>query len=96
MKDLRVKGRYPPMSWFQRFVQKQFPETAKEMEAESRTWMLRCPSCGHERSYWEIGGIRWKAASANKWVWMRCPACGKFAGHRVYRRKSPANEKNKA
>ena len=34
---------------------------AGSMERESRTWMARC-SCGFERTIWEAGGIRWKAA----------------------------------
>ena len=27
------------------------------LEADSRDWMVQCP-CGHERSVWEIGGVR--------------------------------------
>jgi hypothetical protein len=76
------------MSWIQRFLQKHFPGTAKEMEAESRTWMLRCSSCGHEQSYWDIGGIRWMASSRGKRVWMRCRVCHRFVGHKVYRKRT--------
>jgi hypothetical protein len=75
------------MSWIQRFLYRHFPETAKEMEAESRTWMLRCPSCGHEQSYWDIGGVRWKAHSRGKRVGMRCRSCHRFVGHQVYRKQ---------
>jgi hypothetical protein len=32
------------------------------MEAESRTWMVRCRSYGFERSIWELGGIRARPA----------------------------------
>jgi hypothetical protein len=63
-----------------------FPKTAVSMEAESRQWMLQCNRCGNEQSYWDIGGVRWKAYSKGKVVGMRCPACGKFSGHRVYRK----------
>ena len=38
---------------------------AKDMEAQSRAWMIRCP-CGYEQSVWEAGGIRWKAAGTPK------------------------------
>jgi hypothetical protein len=45
------------------FIQKLFmaflsDDAAKSMEAESRAWMYICP-CGHARSTWELGGIRW-------------------------------------
>ncbi len=26
--------------------------------------MARCETCGDERSIWELGGIRWKAAGS--------------------------------
>jgi hypothetical protein len=32
-------------------------------------------SCGHERSVWDIGGIRDMAFGNPRW-WMRCPRCG--------------------
>lgn len=57
---------------------------AEDMEAHSRTWMLRCP-CGHERSVWDIGGIRWKAVGNSKNL-LRCPSCGKLTWHTMYRR----------
>jgi hypothetical protein len=77
------------MSWIQRFLQKHFPGSAAAMEAESRQWMLQCTSCGHEQSYWEIGGVRWGASSKGKRVWKRCRNCHKFVGHRVYRKRVP-------
>lgn len=79
------------MSWIQRFLYRLFPETAKDMEAESREWMLQCSSCGYEQSYWDIGGVRWKAYSKGKRTWMRCRNCYKFAGHRVYRKRAVVN-----
>jgi hypothetical protein len=51
------------MSSVQRFVYWLLPAwLAKDMEKESRLWMLRCNTCGSEKSVWEIGGIRYKAA----------------------------------
>jgi hypothetical protein len=57
-------------------------ETARKMETESRRWKLRC-KCGHETDYWSIGGLRYKAASVNKKVLLRCPSCG-MSWHNVY------------
>jgi hypothetical protein len=59
---------------------------AEDMEAESRSWMIRCPGCGFEQSVWDIGGIRWKAASVNKMVLRHCPDCKERGWHSVYRR----------
>lgn len=57
-------------------------ETAAAMEAHSRAWLVQCPDCGSERSIWEMGGIRYKAAG-NPRMLMRCPKCGKRGWHRV-------------
>jgi hypothetical protein len=54
------------------------------MEAESRQRMIRCP-CGFERSIWEAGGIRWKAAGRKR-CYLRCPSCGKSHWCVVYKR----------
>jgi transposase-like protein len=65
---------------------------AADMEAESRSWRVRCPSCGLERSIWEMGGIRWKAAG-NPRRRVRCPQCGKSGWHTVYRRQDSTADK---
>ena len=57
---------------------------ASSIEEESRLWILRCP-CGHERSVWESGSIRWKAAG-NPRQYLRCPRCGQTSWHQMYRR----------
>lgn len=56
------------------------------MEAESREWLVRCPACGHERSIWELGGVRYKARGT-KWIFRRCPACHQVGWHLVYRER---------
>jgi predicted RNA-binding Zn-ribbon protein involved in translation (DUF1610 family) len=56
-------------------------------EQESREWMLVCPRCGHARSVWDLGGVRYKAASKGKRKRMRCPACGETGWHRVERHR---------
>ena len=33
---------------------------------ESKHWFLVCPNCGHKRSYFALGGIRYKAAGTGK------------------------------
>ncbi|HKP54780.1 MAG TPA: phage terminase large subunit family protein [Chloroflexia bacterium] len=62
------------------------------MEADSRAWMMRCPNCGHERSVWEMGGIRWGAAGEPRRR-LLCPQCGKKGWHKTYRKQEePATE----
>lgn len=56
---------------------------AESMEAESRSWMVRC-SCGFSRSVWELGGIRWKATGEPR-QYLKCPQCGKSSWHTVSR-----------
>ena len=51
------------MSFVQRLFTRLLPhKIAEDMEADSRAWiwMLKC-KWGYERSFWDIGGIRWKA-----------------------------------
>lgn len=59
-------------------------ETAAAMEAHSRAWLAQCPNCGHERSIWELGGIRYKA-SGNPRLRLSCPNCGKAGWHEVHK-----------
>lgn len=60
--------------------------TFTAMEAESKAWMLTCPHCNHERSIWELGGIRYKAAAINKKMYRACPNCGQRGWHTVDKR----------
>ena len=84
----RADGR----SWMQRFILSFVsPKLAAKMEADSRAWKLVC-SCGHQQSFWEIGGIRWKA-KGNQRTYRRCPACGQRSWQRAeYRPDPPAPE----
>jgi hypothetical protein len=61
----------------------------ESMEAESRAWIVHCP-CGFERSMWEAGGIRWKAAGKPR-QYFSCPRCRKSSWHFIY--KKGATEK---
>jgi len=73
------------MSSLQRFFLRIFPRAWGEaMEASSRNWLLHCP-CGHERSVWETGGIRW-GASGKTALWGRCPGCDKNTWQTLRRR----------
>jgi len=56
-----------------------------DIEAESRLWMMQCPECKFERSVWEMGGVRWKAAG-NPRKLMPCPNCGKKVWMLVYKK----------
>lgn len=72
------------MSWVQKLVLSFVPaKTAARIEAESRSWMMRCPD-GHERSIWEAGGIRYRA-SGNPRRLARCPVCGSKRWHKISR-----------
>jgi hypothetical protein len=75
------------MSFLQRFFTAIFPRSwAKSMEADSRSWIIHCSHCGHERSIWDIGGIRWKSYGNPPRSYMRCPSCGKRSWHQVEHR----------
>lgn len=43
-------------------------------EQESRSWNMICEACGHSRSVWDLGGIRWKAIG-RRTTRALCPAC---------------------
>jgi transposase-like protein len=74
------------MSWFQKFIFRFLPaDWAKAAEAESRTWMLVCPHCGHETSIWDAGGIRWGASGRSR-TFYRCIACKKRGWQSVKRK----------
>jgi hypothetical protein len=60
--------------------------TFSKIEAESRDWFWTCPSCGHEFSVWDKGGIRYKA-SGNPIRLVRCPSCDRTAMLRLERGK---------
>ena len=53
-----------------------FPVAAFDVAEESAGWRIRCLSCDASRSVWEVGGVRWKAASAAKRKLAWCRACG--------------------
>ena len=78
-------------SMVQRFFTTVLPGLAESMERESREWMMRC-DCGHEKSIWEIGGIRFGASGSPR-RYGHCSACGKFSWLKVYRKRlvSPAD-----
>jgi DNA-directed RNA polymerase subunit RPC12/RpoP len=63
-------------SFVQRLVTRLMPGRAAEIERQSREWDVVCPTCGNRRSVWEIGGIRYKAASSGKRIGATCPSCG--------------------
>jgi hypothetical protein len=46
------------------------------------------PNCALERSYWDIGGVRYKARSHGQRIGTRCPSCGKRAMHPVEHRRA--------
>jgi hypothetical protein len=71
------------VSFFQRLMTAILPGSwAASMEAESRAWMARCEACGGERSVWDLGGIRWKAAGSPRRR-LPCINCGQVTWQRL-------------
>ena len=67
-----------------------FPKhLAKAMEEDSKLWMLVCPKCSSEISFWDIGGIRYKAKGNPKKL-RRCLSCNEVSWHSVKRREAQA------
>lgn len=75
------------MSFVQRVMKKLVSaRMAAKIEAESRLWLLRC-KCGRAVSFWDVGGIRYRAAGRPRML-IRCPTCG-LTWHRVEKRATP-------
>ena len=76
------------MSSLQKFVVAILPKKwAASMEAELRTWLARCSSCGFEQSFWEAGGMRWKAAGTER-RYLSCTKCGQAHWHTISKRQT--------
>jgi hypothetical protein len=75
------------LSFFQRLFTAIFPRSwAESMEADSRRWFMKCLECGFEESYWDLGGVRWKA-TGNQKNYRKCPSCGKRSWHQSYKKE---------
>ena len=44
------------------------------------------PAFGFEQSFWEMGGIRWKA-HGNRRNYMKCVSCGERSWHEAYKQE---------
>lgn len=76
------------MSRIQRFFTAIFPASwAKSMEEDSRRWHMKCLKCGYEISYWDMGGIRWKAKGDQR-NYKKCQKCGVRSWHKSYRKET--------
>jgi hypothetical protein len=75
-----------PLSFWQRFSKALVSDSIfEDMKKSSSSWMVQCPNCKYERSIWEMGGIRWKAAG-NPRVLRVCPNCSQKSWHFVYQK----------
>ena len=73
------------MSTLQKLIVAVLPKKwSDSIEAGSRTWIAHCP-CGFERSFWEAGGVRWKAGGKEK-VYLSCPQCGRSHWNTIYQK----------
>jgi len=79
-------------SFWQRLVTRLAPHRAAAIERESREWIVTCPHCGRSASYWELGGVRYKAASKGKRIRGRCSRCNRRVWAKVERRPAPPGE----
>lgn len=65
------------MTFIQKVVIALLPRRwAADIQAESQSWLLHCPTCGTVRSVWEVGGVRYKAKSVGKRTRVWCTTCG--------------------
>ncbi len=73
------------MTPMQRFFKAVLPaKWAADMEADTRTWSMRCDTCGHAESLWDRGGIRWKGGGRS-WTLAPCSTCGRKTRHSIVR-----------
>ena len=63
------------------------PKHAAAAEQESREWFVICGECGTERTWRQLGGIRYKASSKGKKMMLKCPTCDARRWHSVERRR---------
>jgi hypothetical protein len=47
---------------------------------------MKCPKCEFEESYWDLGGIRWKAKGNSRNL-RKCPNCGERSWHQTYKKE---------
>jgi hypothetical protein len=50
---------------------------------------MKCLECEFEESYWDFGGIRWKAEGNSRNL-RKCPKCGKRSWHLTYKKEKDA------
>ncbi len=63
-------------------------DMAAEMAADSRRWLWECRNCGHRRSVWEMGGIRYKGSGYRRQL-ASCSRCRRVGVHRFHRIEGP-------
>ena len=81
------------MSRIQKFFTWIFPASwSQSMEADSRRWFMKCLECNFEQSYWDLGGIRWKA-TGNQRNYRKCLKCGQRSWHLSYKKEVDSGER---
>jgi translation initiation factor 2 beta subunit (eIF-2beta)/eIF-5 len=75
------------MTFIQKLVTFLLPKQwSAAIQAESDSWLLTCSVCGSVRSVWEVGGIRFKAASVGKRTMIWCAQCGQLRPMSMHRK----------
>lgn len=78
------------MSFIQKFVTTVLPKSwSQAIQRESKSWYLRCPTCDSIHSIWDLGGIRFIAASSHKKIRARCPHCSQISVMPLEYKESP-------
>ena len=72
-----IKKMEKKLSFIQRLIRSLPGNWGSDMEAESRKWIARCRECGSEKSLWDHGGVRWKAAGSPS-TRLVCGPCGRI------------------
>lgn len=60
------------------------PSWRADAERDSLMWLTECTRCGNISNFWELSGIRWRAAG-QPLTRMRCIAGDRFAMQRVHK-----------
>jgi hypothetical protein len=72
----------------QRIVLRLMRSRAEEIERQTKEWIVVCPNCELERTFWDIGAVRYGARRRGKGfgIGMRCPRCRQRGMHPVSHR----------
>jgi hypothetical protein len=78
------------MALIQTLVKTFLPKgVSNSIQAESESWLLTCSHCGTVRSVWDVGGVRFGAASVGKKTMVWCATCRQLRMMSMERKAAP-------